>query len=361
MDTEFVFLHVIRPRDEMEREPGRNDPENKPIASIYIAMDDKYVVRNSGYDEMPDSVTRFDDWGTESVWGYSPAFETLPNVRQLNYIVRFMDGQYELQANPRILEPIGLWGQVDLRPGGRTPYDPNLPGGGKPEEWMSMANIAGTEKAVLTKQDAVHRMFYVDVFKALQLMKDRNHTAFEISARLSESLSQLSPMFGRIITEKTTPDLRRIFGILFRAGKFPAPPRSMYIPDATGRKLRLAMPEITYTSRLALALKALQNRATMDTMSFMSEFAQNTGKPELLDNWDLDSMARTFAINQGMSARFERPMRQVIALRDARAKQMAQQNAMMMAEQASKAAKNLGSAPQAMQDQMAEQVSGAAA
>ncbi len=354
-DKEFTFLHAIRPREELERVPGKLDPENKPIASIYVSCDDKICVRISGYDEMPDSVTRFSDWGTGSAWGYSPAFETLPNVRQLNYIVRFMDAQYELRANPRILEPVGLSGQLDLRPGGITTYDPNQGELGLPREWMSSADIAGTEHSVKTKQDAVHRMFYTDVFSMLSQI-DRRMTAYEISQRIGEKLEQLSPMFGRLITEKTGPDLKRVFGILYRAGKFPPAPRSMYVPDASGKKLRLVMPEVSYTSRLSLALKSLQNRATVNTMQFVIESAKNTGRIDLLDNWDLDAMYRGYAIAEGVSAKYERPMRQVVALRDARAKQAAAQQAMMAAEQASNVAKNLGGAPKQLQDAVADQI-----
>lgn len=354
-DTEFVIVHVIRPRSEIEKEPGKMDPENKPIASIYIAKDDMICLEIGGYDEMPDSVTRFNDWGTGTVWGYSPAFETLPNVRQLNYLVRFMDAQYELRANPRILEPIGNWGQFDLRPGGRSAYDPNAPGGGKPEEWMTQADIRGTDESVKQKQAAVHRMFYTDVFTMLQQI-DRRMTAFEIAQRVGEKLEQLSPMFGRLITEKTSVDLKRIFGVCFRAGKFPKPPRSMYVPDATGRKLRLAMPEVNYSSRLALALKSMQNKAMMDTLQFVIEAAKGMGKPDLLDNWDLDAAFRAYSINQGMSARFERPMRQVISLRAARQKQVQQERAMAMAEQAATAAGKLGKAPQKMQDAIGDSI-----
>lgn len=353
MDQEFTFIHCIRPREELERTPGKIDPENKPIASIYISMDDKMVVKNSGYDEMPDSVTRFDDWGTGTVWGYSPAFETLPNVRELNYVVRFSDAQYELRANPRILEPIGLWGQVDLRPGGRTPYDPNLPGGGKPEEWMTEADIAGTEHCIERKAEAVNRMFYTDVFRMLAGLEGE-HTAFEIQQRVGEKLEQLSPMFGRLVTEKTDVDLKRVFGICFRAGKFPKPPRSMYVPDPSGRKLRLVMPEVAYTSRLAMALKSMQSRATMETLQFVSEFAEKTQRPDYLDNWDVDAALRSVAITRGMSARFERPMKQVIALRRARAQQAQQDRAMAMASEAATAAGKFGKAPPAMQQAVAE-------
>lgn len=361
LDTEFSFLHVIRPRDELEREPGKIDAKNKAIASIYIAIEDKACVRISGYDEMPDSVTRFDDWGTGTPWGYSPAFETLPNVRQLNYLVRFTDAQLELRANPRILTPSGLFGQIDLRPGGITAYDPNNPAAGKPEEWMTKADLIGTEKSIEQKQQAVHRLFYTDVFKALSQLQQtykRPPTAYQIQQVIGESLSQLSPMFGRITTEKTNVDLRRIFGIAFRAGKLPPPPRSMYVPDESGRSLKLVMPEVSYNSRLAIALRAMQNRGTMETMQFVEETVKNTGRVELLDNWNLDLLYRNYANQQGMSPRFERPFREVIAMRDARAKQAAAAQALQAAEMASKAAKNLGGAPQGMQDAATEQLTG---
>ena len=357
MDKKFKFLHVIRPREETERIYGKADPENKPVASVYIGIDDKVCVKVSGYDEMPDSVTRFDDWGSGTPWGYSPAFETLPNVRQLNYVVRFMDAQYELRANPRILEPIGLSGQVDLRPGGRTTFDPNMGEIGLPREWMTQADIRSTEESAEKKRAAIHSMFYTDVFTALQSLPPRQHTAYEIAQRLGEKLEQLSPMFMRLISEKTGPDLKRVFGILFRANKFPPPPRSMYV-QGEDKKMRLAMPEVTYTSRLALALKALQNKATTDELQFISEFAANTGRAEVFDNFDIDGAARSHWINAGAAAQFVRPMKNVIQLRSARAKQAQQERTMAMAEQAATAAGKLGKAPQQMQDAMMSQMPG---
>ena len=362
MDKKFRFLHVIRPRDEQERIPGKIDAENKPFASIYISMEDEFCVKISGYDEMPDSVTRFDDWGTDTPWGYSPAFESLPNARELNYMVRFMDSQYELRANPRILAPTTAFGQMDLRPGGITPYDPNLGELGMPREWMTQADIGSTDHATEIKRNAMHRLFYTDVFKALAQMQQvykTPPTAFQIQQVLGENLEQLSPMFGRLITEKCGPDLKRVFGILFRANKFPKPPRSMYVPDPTGKKIRLAMPEVIYTSRLALALKARQNKATMDTLSFVTEFSQTNNRPDILDNWDVDAMMRAFWINQGASARFERKMKDVVKMRAARAQQQQQQRAMDMAEQAANAAGKLGKAPQKLQDAVSDQIPGA--
>jgi hypothetical protein len=362
LDTEFWFLHVIRPRGEMDRDPRKIDAANKPIASLYIQFDDKFVCKEGGYDEMPDSVTRFDEWGSETPWGYSPAFETLPNARQLNYIVRFQDAQYELRANPRILTPATLFGQIDLRPGGVTPYDPNVANGAKPEEWMTEADVHSTEESAEKKRMAVNRLYYVDVFRALASMMEQYKkppTAYQVQQVLGERLEQLSPMFGRLITEKCGPDLKRVFGILFRAGKFPRAPRSMIVPGPDGRSGRLAMPEITYTSRLALALKALQNRATLDTFELLTNVATNMQRPDVLDSFDLDHAIRGFAINQGMSPRYIRPMQDVLKLRKARADQMQKQQSLEATEKLAGAAGKLGKAPQKLQDAVSDQIPGA--
>ncbi len=362
LDTEFWFLHIIRPRGELERDSRKADGKNKPVASIYVQVDDKFVCKEGGYDEMPDSVTRFDEWGSTTPWGYSPAFETLPNARQLNYIVRFQDAQYELRANPRILTPATLFGQIDLRPGGVTPYDPNVANGAKPEEWMTQADVKSTEESAEKKRMAVNRLYYVDVFRALASMMEQYKkppTAYQVQQVLGERLEQLSPMFGRLITEKCGPDIKRIFGILFRAGKFPKPPRSMFVPSPDGRSARLAMPEITYTSRLALALKSLQNRATMDTFELLTNVATNMQRPDVLDNFDLDHAIRNWSINQGMSPRFIRPMNDVLKLRSARASEMQKQQALAATEQLAGAAGKLGKAPQKLQDAVADQIPGA--
>lgn len=359
LDEKFWFLHVVRPRSELEREPGKIDGENKPIASIHIQYDDKFCCKVGGYDEMPDSVTRFDEWGTESVWGYSPAFECLALARQLNYIVRFEDAQAELRANPRLLIPTGLVGQVDLRPGGVTPYDPNVLAGAKPEEWMTQADLRTTQELTELKRDAMHKHFYTDVFRSLSAMMEQYKTpptAFQIQQVLGERLEQLSPMFMRIITEKCDVDLRRIFGILFRAGKFGQPPPSLMVRSEVDGKVRLAMPEITYTSRLALALKALQNRATVDTMQFVTQYAATTGRVQVLDNFDEDAQIRRFAMNQGVSPRDLVPMKKVNEQRAARAQQAAQMQQLQMAEMATKSAANLGRAPEPMQQAAAEAV-----
>ena len=120
MDRSFDFVHCVFPREDSQRLPNREDGSNKPIASVYISKDFRECVRISGYDEMPYLVSRFAKWGTDSPWGYSPAYLALPDVRQVNYVTEYLDSLAELHAVPRVIVPSNLEGDVDLRAGGIT-------------------------------------------------------------------------------------------------------------------------------------------------------------------------------------------------------------------------------------------------
>ena len=350
MDKKFDILHAIRPREEIERDLTAKTEENKPFADIYISMDDKLVIKEGGFDEFPVSVSRFDSWGTGTPWGYSPAFMVYKLTCQLNYMTKFMDTIPELRANPRFLVPNGMQGQMDLRPGGFTVYDPN--NGGKPEEWMTSADFNMGEVSIKMKQEMIRKAFFNDIFAMFQDLTGQ-HTAYEFSLREAERIKQLSPTFGRLLNEKGTPDLRRTFGIAFRAGKFGQVPDSLIRRDPrTGKPMGYAMPELKFNSPLALKLKAIQNRATIDSMTFTLDYAIKAQRMDILDNYNHDVMHRDAAINNGMPGKYLRPMKGVLAIRQERQQQMKAQQAMQAAQGASEVVKNVAKAPTSVQNQL---------
>ena len=348
MDKKFEILYCIRPREEIERDNARKDPANKPFAYIVISMEDKLVIHEGGFDEFPMSASRFDSWGSGTVWGYSPAFQIYRLSCQLNYMTKFMDTIPELSANPRFLIPNGVQGQMDLRPGGFTVYDPI---GGKPEEWMTKANFQMGDVSIKMKQDMIKKAFFNDVFAMFQDITGQK-TAYEISLREAERIKQLSPTFGRLLKEKCEFDLRRTFGIAFRAGAFGKPPDSLIKRDARGNPIGYSMPDIQYTSPLALRLKELQNRSTKDAMQFTMMYAKETGRAQVLDNVNDDVMLRDVWVNGGVPSKYIRPMKQVGQIRQQRQQQVKAQQALEAAKGASEVARNVGKAPQAMQEQM---------
>lgn len=355
----FKFLHRVFPREDSKRLRGRKDGANMPVASLYLSLDYKKVVREAGYEESPILCSRFDKWGTETPWGYSPSYLVLPEVRQLNYVQMFLDAVAELHAYPRVLVPTYLEGDVDLRAGGMTTFNPEV-ANGLPQEWATTSDYKMGMEMQAQRRQVVNDAFFTPAFKLLNSdpLLEKRMTAYEISQRQAENLSMFTPQFGRRITEFLNPLMLRVFGILLRKGKFGQPPDALLQDMGNGTK-QLIAPQVVITSRIADALKALKNRGIEATMQFILPIAQV--KPDVLDNYDLDDMARDYAENSGVPADNLRSLagpNSVTTLRQARAQLQQQMRASAVTEQMAKAGSKLGSSPQWVQDQVQEKMGG---
>ena len=350
LKKKFKFLHCIFPREDSERLPNRKDGANKSIASVYISIEFRAVIRVSGYDEQPVLCSRYDKWGTGAPWGYSPSYLGLPIARQLNYVQQYLDALAELHAYPRILTPDNLDGDVDLRAGGNTVFDSGNPNS-KPSEWATVGDYKMGMEMQEQRREALRDAFKTKAFKLLNSMPllDKKMTAFEISQRQAEQLGDFTPSFGRRVTEFLNPLMLRVFGILYRAGKFGQPPDALMTELGNGKK-GLALPNVLITNRLTDALRALKNRATEETFQFLQPVVEQMQKPELLDIFDMDKVVREYAMNSGMAPDLMRDKKGIDAIRSNRMKIQQQARTAALAEQASKAGKNLAQSPQWMQD-----------
>jgi hypothetical protein len=349
---QFTILHCIFPREDSKRLTGRKDGASKPVASVYIALDFKETIRESGYDESPILCRRFKKWAT--VWGYGPCYLALPDARQVNYVQQYLDASAELHVNPRFITPEAIDGDVDLRPGGET-IVPDMET--RPQEWGTVSEYKLGLEMQEGRRKAIRDACYNDVFKLLnsQPLIDKKMTAFEISQRLAEQLQNISAVDVRSVMEFINPCMRRAFGIAFRSGRLGQAPHSLMQQVGPG-KHGLAMPEIIATSRFNDALRALKNRGVEETFAFVGQIAEQ--KPELWDNFDMDESVVGYGRNTGMAPDNIRPKKgpnSVEAIRTQRAKIQQAQRAAQMAEQVSKAGKNLGGAPDWMQEQAQDQ------
>ena len=336
LDERHRFLHAIYPREPESIDPSKMDPENMPIASVYIDIANKHVCREAGYKETPFMATRYLKWGRE-VYGWSPSWIALPEARQLNFLEMQMDALAELAAFPRMLIPSTHEGDIDFRAHGITYYDASNPNA-IPREWATGGRYDVGEARAEVRRKAIEDSFHVDLFKMFaQLQKQM--TAREVAERSSEKLIQFSPTFARMTTELFNPLLARVFNTLLRAGAFPQPPESALVQDASG--VYLPSPKVSYRSRIALAIKSLENAAfsrAMETILPLSNI-----RPDILDNYDFDKIARNMSRNDGVSADWMLDKAQVDEIRAARAQAQAQQMQMEQAEQMANAAAKAGS------------------
>ena len=346
MDKEFTVIWAVLPREDVKegeqqnafsRAQGRMDGPNKPIASIYVCVEDRKTIRNAGYDEMPSMVSRFLKWGKQP-YGFSPSIIALPTIKQVNFIEKMMDALAETAAFPRFLFPEGLDGEVDLRAGGVTVFDPNQPNA-VPKEWMTNGRYDIGKDRVQVKQEMIRRAYHNDLFRMFADL-DKTITAYEAMQRAAEKLVQFSPTFARLQTEVFNPLGRREFALAFRAGILPEAPQEVFVETEGG--YALAMPEIVCVSRIALAIKALQNRAFLEFVGIIQPLLQID--PTIMDNFDLDKAARGIADNVALPPEWQRSEEDVAALRQQRAEMQQRQQQIAEAQGGAKALKDMASA-----------------
>ena len=327
------MLHAIYPRSIKERDVNKKDGKNKPYASCYIETKSKTILREGGYDEKPFMATRFLKWQS-GVYGWSPSWVALPDIRQLNFLQKQMDALAELAAFPRVLVPDGMESTVDLRAGGITYFNASDPSA-KPQEWATQGRYDVGLQRIQEKQRHVEEAFHVPLFQMFsneESMTPNRMTATEVNARNAERLTQFSPTFSRLTTELLIPLLQRVYGILARNGMFPPPPEAL-IQQAPDGSLFIPEPKVEFNSRIALAVERMAVTSTDESVQMTGGYVQITQDPSLMDNFDMDKIVRKNSLSRGMDAELLRDPEEIAMIRQQRAEaqaQMAQmqQNAM---------------------------------
>lgn len=340
-ESKFKLIHAVYPREDRDR--GKVDPENKPVASVYVDVKHKKVLQDGGYDEMPYFISRFLIW--QDCYGYSPSVLALPTTKGVNHVERCLDALAEVKVFPRTLVPDSLDGNVDLRAGGKTVFDANNPSA-LPREWGTQGEYNIGKDRVVEKRELIRRAFFEDMFKMLMNRDKQNMTATEVLELLEEKLVLFSPTFMQLNHELLDPMLERVFGILFRQGKFPDPPEQVYESmDA----LDIVIPKVSYQNKIAKMIRQLASRGIL---TFFEAVIAPTFPldPTVLDNIDMDKAVRTLGDNFGVPTDVMRDIDSVEEIRAQRQELERIQNAAEIAKSAGSAAKdfsqaNLGAAP----------------
>lgn len=329
-DTKFEVLHVVEPRDENY---GRGAvAQAKPYKSCYIDVNNKHLMKESGYDSFPYLVPRFSKRSGET-YGYGPGHDALPEVKTANSFSEVMFRAAAKNVDPPVLSPIeGLVLPMRLDPNGINYYDPTV---GVPQFWSSNFNPNYLASLLKDKQDLIKRMYYIDWMS----MPDRNNmTATEVIQRSQESMRMMGPSLARLEAEFLTPLISRSMELMIDNGMLPPPPASLQGKDVT----------IEYMSPLAQAQRTANANQVLSGLSVALQIAQFD--PSVVQNVDGNTIFRDQVLtNFGWPVGYLRSEDEVAEMQQAQAEQ---QQSMAMAEQAetySKAMKNGASAAESIQ------------
>jgi len=313
----FEFTHCIRPRVKNGVQATGTLTNNLPFESIYVAVETKTIVKESGYHEFPAAIAR---WMKIPRTPYAVgAIDTaLPDIKTLNRVVQMMLTNAEMSiAGTFVATHDGVINQNTLRIGPRSVIFAANVNNIKPLGTAGNFAIAGTEIDRLQSQ--IKRTMMSD-----QLSPPRQSgnpaSATEIRARVQMIRQTLGPVYGRFSNEYLQILLTRCFGLLLRDGQFGEPPAELM--DGTA-----FIPE--YTSPLARAQRleeVLQQDAFEASLANMAQI-----KPELLDLYKFDEAARMKAEAMNINYAYFRTESEVKKLRADRA--AAQQQAEQQLQQ----------------------------
>lgn len=214
-------LHVIMPR-EVEQDKGKG-PQNMPFMSVYIEVDKKHLLRESGFNELPTFAFRYSKKIGEK-YGRSPAMRALPSIMELNALWELVTIGAEKNYDP----PLAV-------------YDDGTFGGGTIDTSAGAINVINVSGKLSANRSPIEPLFTVGKFddvavlierlentikdhfmidRLLDLNNEKEMTAREALIRQAIRQSTLRSPVSRIMAELFNRMLPRVFNILLRKGRF---------------------------------------------------------------------------------------------------------------------------------------------
>lgn len=271
----FQFLHVIRPNERYEVE--RLDWRGKPIVSRYIAVDEKFIVKQGGYHTMPIAVSR-NVTSPGETYGRSPAMEVLGTIKGLNEMAKTIIRAAHKKTDPALaFYDDGDISKLVTKPGGLNPGLVDDRGTLMVAEIPSGEPGFGLEFLESERGD-VRSSFLEDFFKLLVDDKvQRSATAvLEMAQQKGILIGDFADAYE---SEKLGVAGMREIDVLMRAGQVPPMPNVMAEAGAA--------PLLFMTNPLAKMARAGEAAAFTRWVEVGVQ-AASAGRPDALDRINFD-------------------------------------------------------------------------
>ena len=308
-DKKFTFIHCVMPAEEYHG----NKQSKLPWISIHISKEDKNIVQEGGYNEMPYLVTRWSKASGEE-YGRSPAYNALPDIKTLNKAVELGLKAWAKAIDPPLLvEDDGVIGRVKTNPSGITVV--RRGDAIKPLNTGARFDVSDMKESEL--RGAIKQAFFSD---QLELQQGPQMTATEVQVRYELMQRLLGPTLGRFQTEFLNPLIERCFAIMQRNDLFAPAPDSL-----SGVAI-----DIEYVGPLARSQRMEEATAVERLYEMAANLAQIA--PEVMDNIDHDAAIRSRAELLGVPKNIMRDPQQIQQKREMVAQEREEQMAMQQAQ-----------------------------
>lgn len=305
---EYELIHVVTPNTVWDRD--KLDWRRMPIASRYLAVDEKIYLRRAGFHSMPISGSRHTTSPMEK-YGRSPAINQLPAIHGVNAMKHT-----SLRAGHKAVDPALAFYDDDgitsiaSKPGG-------LNAGLVSEDGrLLVARMPGGENGLpyaadmMEQERAAIRTEFLEEFYKILTDPNSRMTTTEVLEVMGKQGILVRPYASRYRTEKQAAMCNRDLDLEMRAGQLePFPPE---VVEAG------AWPTMDYDNPLSAMAKAEEAGRTMRFVEVLTPWAQ-IDNGAVFDYVDTDELIPGMADAIGVPARYVRSKEQVAAMRKDRA------------------------------------------
>lgn len=325
-ETVYVW-QAIYPRKQGEWSDEATVPTAFRYASVFWEEETNQLLSEGGYREQPFMFARFSKFSGSAPWGRGAGHTALPHIRLLHSQEESKNAAVEIQCDPPLAVNSNMFkGGVNTGSGATNYYDGSNFTGERSSgihPLPSTADVSGVH--VLTKERAeeIRTIFFND---QLQMVGGPNMTAYEVAIRDSKKMMLLLPMWGRLATEFLPVFVERMNGILERRGDIPEQPEILkqMLEERVISRLKVA-----YVSPITMAQKASEAQTFQRAFEYLAPVIN--ANPSVLDNFNLDEIARDTQDLFGYPAKYLKDTQQRDTERKQRAKQ-AQEAAQLEAD-----------------------------
>jgi hypothetical protein len=328
LDSWVRLIQAIEPR--ADRDIRKKDALNMAWGSytFEVGGNPNQFLRESGFKDFPALVPRWATAGGD-IYGNSPGMEVLGDVKQLQHEQLRKAQVIDYQTKPPLQVPTSMKNRdVESLPGGISFYDGQTAGIKTAFEVnLNLQHLLGDIQDV---RERVRGGFYADLFLMLANATDTRMTATEVAERHEEKLLMLGPVMERLHNELLDPLIDMTFTRMLEAGVIPPPPQELQ-----GMEL-----SVEFVSMLAQAQRAIGTNSVDRYVNSLGAVA--SFKPDVLDKFDADKWADSYADMLGVDPNLIVGTDQVAVVRQARAKAETQRAQMEQVKQMSEVGRNLG-------------------
>ncbi len=290
------------------------------------------LLRESGFERFPIMCPRWSVDG-DDVYGGSPGQDALPDIKQLQSMVKKKGKAVEKMNDPSLVaSPEMRNSTVSGIPGGITyaTFRDGKPTVAPLHEVRPPVGELRTDIGEI--QQGISRAFYEDFFLMLARSSRRQITAREVEELSEEKLVLLGPALQRSDYELLNPTIDFTFDEMLSRGALPPPPEEMQ-----GQELKVEFINVLAQAQRMIGIGGVESLLGM--VSNIAKFDMS-----ILDKVDMDQAVDDYGNKLGVSPRILRSDEKVAEIRKGRAQQQAQAEQAAQLREAAAGVKDLASA-----------------